>query len=201
MQINVSEPVFKYLAAQRGDLGYYKDNYEKFMEIYQSMIETDMQHCLQACPQPKEVLDIGSGIGAVDVAIAKYTNARIHLLDGEDSKPIIYKQDQPYNSRAIVKQFMADNNIELDGYGYMSPGLTYPVKADLIISFRAWCYHFPPHTYLQLVKDSCHPRTRLIVDIRGDRKDWMEIMRTHFHLLGLVAIYKKRKRYLFEVKN
>jgi len=194
----VNDDVWKYLVIQRGDLHQYKDDREAWLDLYKLQLEIDLEHIHQACPHPADVLDIGSGVGAIDVMLAKLGSS-VHLLDGEDALPIMFRQDVPFNARKAVKSFFADNGITK--FSYMSPHNLYPVKVDLVLSFRSWCFHYPPVQYLEFVKQCCKPSTRLLIDVRKDRMEWLSVLKLNFHMLGSVVTRRKFHRVMFEMKR
>ena len=122
------------------------------------------------------ILDIGCGVGGIDVLLARYyADARpmFYLLDKTQVDPIHYgfeKRGAFYNSLDVAREVLMlngvageriklmhatdDNRIEMAG----------PV--DLAISLISWGFHYPVETYLNRVHALLRPGGHLILDVR-----------------------------------
>jgi len=134
--------------------------------------------------RPTRSLDIGCGLGVIDILLAeRYNLAHIHLLDGDGSSPIQhdYQNDmQPWNdvfaAAELVKQ-----NVGKDVAVY--PHLVVPAsesmasmakeigELDMVCSFKSWGVHYPVSTYLQFAHEVLRPGGLLVIDIREERGD------------------------------
>lgn len=127
--------------------------------------------------QCAELLDVGSGLGSIDVLINKFYggNVFVRLLDGIDDPPIMVKHNQTFNNMAVARDFLMKNDVR--NFDYIDLHLPkMPVKFDLVVSFGAWCFHFPPSLYLDFVKEHTHSESVIIVDMRKEKPEWMPDM-------------------------
>lgn len=169
---------FEYLAVQRGevsderhDFRSWKAAYERsLMRIYSSIQSVLPDRC-------SSVLDIGSGLGGIDVLLAKhYGGLDVCLLDGVDCEAIVYRHAEPFSNGDVAMDFQAKNGNTRVTYCWPTP----PARTfDLIVSFAAWCFHIEPVQYIEAVKASMHDGTTLILDVRA-RTDWVDQLRAAF---------------------
>lgn len=135
--------------------------------------------------RPERVLDIGSGVGVVDLALIREFGAKCLLVDGDADGPVARKSNAPHNARQATDEFMRDNGARrLDDYQYfglIDGGVRLPEKEfDLVISLSSWCFHYPPRWYLPYVLDHLENDGALVVDVRKRHGDWMDEMHVHF---------------------
>ena len=194
--ITISDQAQHYLFLQRGNIAHLAGS--KWKKAYNHYLNETLDQITSCVYKCETVMDIGSGIGGIDVLVARYFGARVVMIDGEDDASLVVRQDQTFCSRKAVDKFMADNKVE--NYLYMSPGSLLPVKSDLIMSFGSWCFHYPPKWYLDYVLSCCKTNTRLLIDLRKDRPEWLEDLRSAFRLRRVVGEYNKISRTLFVVK-
>lgn len=149
---------------------------------------------------PSYVLDIGSGLGAIDAVMIREFGCHVTMVDGEDGGPVSVRHNEPFCSRDAVERFMDENSISSKDYMYCAPRhIGEPMFFNLVVSFRAWCFHFPPEYYLRLVRDSCPPGARIIVDMRREHADWRAHMRECFYEVAVIEQQDKFERVVFEV--
>lgn len=128
---------------------------------------------------PKKVgsiLDIGSGVAAIDVLLYKHyekDQPLIYLLDKTEMPSKVYYSFKPqgcyYNSLSLSKKLLEANNIptknifleEADG-----KNIHFNTKFDLVVSFISWGFHYPVSTYLNQVYDKLSPGGVMIIDVR-----------------------------------
>jgi len=127
---------------------------------------------------PRNVLEIGGGVGRASVYLAKRFNwhdATFYMLDGDAGE----KQICPvggdgeldfYNSFSSTKNFMSANGIDdqvlLDASN-SSWENEVSVKFDLIYSFLSIGFHWPIDLYLDRIHKFCHKDTLLVFGVRG----------------------------------
>lgn len=149
---------------------------------------------------PKYVLDIGSGLGALDIVMVREFDCHVFMVDGEDGGPKSVYHNVPFCSRDAVERFMYENAVDSSKYLYCAPRhIGEPMLFNLVVSFRAWCFHFGPEHYLPFVWDSCPVGTRIIVDMRRGHDDWREKMRSCFNEVAVIEQQPKFERVVFEV--
>lgn len=195
----ISREAFEYLKIQRGDLFNLILDPLEWAEQYRTYVARTVEEVLSfASRKTTTIMDIGSGLGVVDVILHRLLKAHVTLLDGEDTPARVIRQDRPYMDRSVLDRFMADNNVV--DYEYMSPQKMAPKPMDLILSFQSWGFHYPISWYLPHVLACCKPTTRVIVDIRLERPAWCHGMSEHFRLLGSVAGTAKWQRTVWELR-
>lgn len=128
-------------------------------------------------------LDIGAGIGGINVLLSAHYNHKIqlHLLDKTAVNKSIYYgfRDKTafYNSlpeafHLLLNSGVPDKNIILHEAGDDQNPPFKNISYDLITSFISWGYHYPINTYLNDVKHSLSPEGVLIVDLRIDGEEF-----------------------------
>jgi SAM-dependent methyltransferase len=166
------------------------------------------------------VLDIGCGLGLIDLAIYKHykDNCKLYLLDKTnsiDENTSVRGFNQKYifyNSLDSTKTTLADNGVLLQDIN------TFEVsdeaveelsnrQFDIILSLLSCGWHYPIETYVNLIKKSLKPEGLLILDIRHDTGQ-LEYAKEHFELLHTIINTAESKhtggtigdRYIFKLK-
>lgn len=104
-------------------------------------------------------------------------------------------------SATAFMQFMMDCKVGSAFYDYMCPEELKPGPAvDLIISFRSYCFHYPPSVYMKFVKARSQAGTKMIFDVRKARPEWREELRKEFRELAVIHEGRKWERVVFERK-
>lgn len=147
------------------------------------------------------ILDIGCGLGAIDVLIARQLRPReIGLLDGEElgERVSSYQKDgcKPWFNAGIAAAL-----VSLNVTGALcralppDPLLSFP--ADLVISLKSWGHHYPISVYLPLVMRSMPVDGRLIVDIRQNTDGKTMLEAAGFEFMAICYESKKCHRMVF----
>lgn len=152
--------------------------------MYTNMPEIKHLEEILSSTNPKNVLEIGGGIGRASVYFSKrygWEETNFYMLDGNSGDtqicPVAGKgQKDFYNSFAATEEFCQANGIDknrlflLDADNNEWENL--PIKFDLIYSFLSIGFHWSIHLYLDRLHKFCTPNTRLIFGMRGtDRGD------------------------------
>lgn len=98
--------------------------------------------------QAAVILDIGCGMAAIDVLLARhYPDAQLWLLDGDGDEPRNgwNAELNAFSSRAVADELLAANGVS--GQRWIDVNTPEPLKADLVISIASWGYHYPISTY------------------------------------------------------
>ena len=112
------------------------------------------------------VLDIGCGIGGVDVLISQnIKKKKIHLLD-KDGIPVNPKL--PYNMSDATFEFFKLNKAKKPKFFTEFPT---KLKFDVITSHISLGFHYPIATYLSNIIEALNPGGRVILDIRHDKEN------------------------------
>lgn len=153
----------------------------------------------------KNVLDIGCGLGGLDVLIFReYTTKNnpieLWLLDRDDDSPVYerhytgFRQEAAaYNSLMITRKFMLANGVPSNCINLVNIAEDkFPSNQDfdLVISYLAWGFHFPVEAYLDSVKHSLRKGGVLFIDIRKDT-DGVDKLKSCFHDVKILDIGKK----------
>jgi hypothetical protein len=166
------------LRLQVGELADVSDHL--WMTSYEAHLMSRMSTVRHALPLDcSSICDIGSGLGGIDVLLHRYYEGSpsVTLVDGDGPLEVI-RHDRPFNDAHLARQFQRAN-----GVSEVEVLQTEDLPArrfDLIVSFRAWCFHFEPARYLDWVRASAHEQTVLIVDVRAGRLDWLDELRRAF---------------------
>jgi len=109
-------------------------------------------------PNPK-VLDIGSGMGVVNMLAYQYldTNAVFHLLDKDEVKdPLCYYSTDYtfYHSWSPILDAIETSNFDKLKFKFIEPTDPWDGPYDLITSRSSWCWHYPLSTYWEQVKSN-----------------------------------------------
>lgn len=128
--------------------------------------------------QCSEVLDIGCGLGLVDLYIHHHYNTDINftLVDANDTIVDTHrirgfnKNYVFYNSMSYVQQFLVNNGIRKDNLelvNIMTQKFVTEKKYDVILSFLACGWHFSIETYMDIFENNLSDNGVLILDIRN----------------------------------
>lgn len=124
----------------------------------------------------KSILDIGSGVAAIDVLLYQHYSEdkpSIYLLDKTEMPSKVYYSFKPkgcyYNSLPLSKKLLVDNGIPSEKVfteEVSEGGINFNTKFDLVVSLISWGFHYPVSTYLDQVYDQLNDGGALIMDVR-----------------------------------
>lgn len=199
MTFRINRRAFEYLSAQVGELDNLKSVPHVWERAYERNTVERMNNILPHIPdQVNSILDVGSGLGGIDILLSRWFDGMpsITLLDGSSFGSIVEKHDEPFNSATVALDFQRENGVH--NVRFMEHNNLKPAKFDLIISFRAWCFHIAPVAYLEYVKSACHANTVIIVDVRKSEdgaRYWRDQIRTAFTYVATIEEGKKHERW------
>lgn len=181
---------FEYLAIQRGEVSDQQHDFLKWKAAYQRSLLRILASMQPALPSRcSSVLDIGSGLGGIDILLAKqFGGLDVCLLDGIDCEARVHRHAEPFSNRDVALDFQAKNGNSRVEYCWPAPP---PRTFDLIVSFAAWCFHIEPGRYIDMVKASMHASTVVVLDVRA-RSDWLDELRAAF---GRQVILHQENKY------
>lgn len=182
---------FRYLVIQRGEVSDQRHDFRAWKAAYeQSLLRVFMSIRSTLPAQCSSVLDIGSGLGGIDVLLARhYGHLDICLLDGIDCPAEVHKHREPFSNATVAMDFQHKNgNHGVTCCFPKPPDRTF----DLIVSFASWCFHIEPAEYIDAAKAAMHEKSTLILDVRT-RSDWYDALREAF---GSPTILKQETKYL-----
>ena len=172
--MKVPEEAEKYIRLQRTNLQRESSDVsvKKFTE------EMEQEYKLLASYLPPSlhcVLDIGCGVGGIDIPI--YHNHGKPILALLDSTGIplngihysFHNKGEVYNSMNVTRKMMDDNDVSgyliLDSDNYDIIGL-HVFTIDLVISLLAWGFHFSVQIYCEKVYSLLSLNGIVILDVR-----------------------------------
>lgn len=197
----ISDEAFEYLTVQVGEL----DNLKSVRKVWESAYERNtverINNLLPHLPDKVgSILDIGSGLGGIDILLYRWYDEKptITLLDGAAEVAKVEKHAEPFNSASVALDFQTANGVKavtFMDYKKLKPGMF-----DIVLSFRAWCFHIAPSAYMDYVKRSIHPGSMVIVDVRKepDGHFWREQLEDNFRLHGIIESGSKHERWLMK---
>lgn len=123
------------------------------------------------------IFDIGSGIGGIDLFLAKHYAPvwpTVHLLDRTEMPSKVYYHFKEkacyYNSLPDAKKFLIQNGVPGNNVVLhevpAEAAVAFPKDLDLVVSLISWGFHYPVATYLSSVYDALRVGGILIIDIR-----------------------------------
>lgn len=205
----IPDSVYPYLRVQKGEINHIEDRKE-FEAAYNNGLCDLFNAMLPHIPKDmKSSLDIGSGMGGIDILLQRHFNHKVFLLDGVSDLPVCVKHDIPFNNSRITESFFFENNCHAIN-SYWDPKIKHFTEAvlkkgdlykyDLILSVGSYCFHYSPLLYLDFVKASCHKDTVLIFDVRNRHADWLEILRENFTEVAVLVESEKFTKRVFKAK-
>lgn len=181
---------YPYLVAQRGALDDMRDEPElwaaKYLEVLQSEMRSIEPYLPPACDA---VLDIGGGMGGIDVLLNEhYNGCHVTILDGIADPPRADKHDVTFSNKEVARNFLSSNGVE--SFDFIDANAPAPAASrfyDLIVSFKSWCFHLPPERYLALVLSCVIPKqTVLIIDVRAKNDRYYDVLCEHFGKMACI---------------
>lgn len=197
--ISVSDEQFEYLRLQKGSLFEVSHDRERWQAAYEQELRQTYEGLRPHLPEPCwGVLDIGSGLGGIDVLLTRHYQPDppyIHLLDGENDKPRMKLHRETFNSMKVARSFLISNGVRSDRISYFTTATqVLPRPYDLVLSLGSWCFHYPPETYLALLLSGggLHMDSVLIMDVRNGKREYTEQIA---QALERTAVIKETAKY------
>lgn len=207
--MKIEQQHFEYLYIQRGEVSdaYSGTNrFEDWKKEYEFSLRRIFDSIAEAIPPTcARLIDVGSGLGGIDVLLAEHyekvsgQQPVVCLVDGVDDPPKVDWHFKTFSNQERALDFLKKNGVKFPCY--FSPH-NWPKehKADLIVSFAAYCFHIPVSDYIQEVKRSSHKDTVLILEVRKTRRDWLEELVKAFGQPRVLARTEKMVRCAFNAK-
>jgi SAM-dependent methyltransferase len=161
-------------------------NRRMICKTFTEAIQNDFNEIEKYLPETQHstIVDIGSGIGGIDVLLNRhYGSAELFLVDRTQTDRKVwygYKQmGSFYNDLSATKEFLSSNGVRSATLMTPDEFNQSDLKVDIVISFISWGFHYPLETYLAKVKDILKPGGILIIDVRNG-KGGEETLRRNF---------------------
>src|SRR5690606_17055673 len=146
---------FEYLRIQKGNLDLLGRDFPRWLDAYNLDIRSTFEDVLPWLPATcGEILDVGSGLGGIDVLLSRHYRARgeppgVTLLDGLDDPPVVQLHRKTFSNARIARNFHWKNGTSLLKFSCVAPWVErFEHPFDLVVSFGAWCFHVAPEVYL-----------------------------------------------------
>lgn len=198
--LTISDRAYKFLKIQQGALNKIESR-EEFERAYNEGLEILFDDIINFLPPNiKNSLDIGSGLGGIDILLQREFKHDVSLMDALNTQPICIRHDVPFNDIDVTVDFWHTNKADLTNYFWPGNFNKCAEKFDLILSIQSYCFHYSPDVYLDIVKKCCHDNTVLIFDVRNQRKEWLATLRNNFDEIAVISESEKFTRRLFKCK-
>lgn len=190
---------FQYLREQKGSIRDLAPNRVAWQAAFERKLKADYAGLVPYLPKScGSILDIGGGLGAIDaLLVEKYGSAcEVCILDGECDPPVMTLHRETFNDMRVTRDFLGKNGVRRFSF-YAPPSLGEPRPFDLILSLGSWCFHYEPETYLGFVRACCRPGTVIILDVRKQKPEWMQQLKSAWHWVAVIHTAHKRDRMVF----
>jgi SAM-dependent methyltransferase len=203
--INVPGEAYPYLQMQRGAISdFAADSADTWLLAYTNSLFSEFDSIEPYLPKVCEtILDVGSGLGGIDALLNQHYggDCEICLLDGVDDHPMVESHAKTFNDMQVARRFLSANGVHrfsfIDAGNPMPPNFFF----DLVVSFRSWCFHLEPKLYLDFVRRySIAGATKLIVDVRRGKPEWLEDLKMGFRHVDTIYQGAKFSTLLLEAR-
>jgi hypothetical protein len=147
------------------------------------------------------LLDIGCGLGGIDVLIARKARTKtIHLVDGyimndANKNHGYHKKTKPWTDVDSAGKFVKDNYSLADVRLHYYDKKVKVVGVDLILSMWSWGFHYPVAEYMPVAL--ANPKARIVLDIRKGVGGPNVLYDAGYKLVATIADERKRLRGVF----
>lgn len=190
--ITISDEAFAGLVHQRGALWDLREDRPAWEAAYRRDLARAYHAMAPILPdlEAPSILDIGAGMGGLDLLLWRHYDqaARLTLLDGVGLALEPATHDAPFGDLARSAAFLVENGVapaalSVSGSACALGGVT----ADLVISTRAWGFHFAPRPYLDWAMKAARPGAVFVLDIRRQHPWLAEFIAALGHPTYLLA--------------
>lgn len=187
--IVMPEAAWPYAQIQRGSLDHLRHDRAAWLERYEHALIAQLVDIAPWIPirsGAPRILDIGGGIGGIDVLLSRYYEGRagVNICDGVADQAVVVRHAQTFNSMGATAEFLEANGVEFEDIlspeHFQERAQAWGGTFDLVVSFGAWCFHIPPAVYLGAVRHVLRPGGVLIVERRRRQFEWERDLRWAF---------------------
>jgi len=195
----ITDSMHRYIELQRTGYGKNAD----IAKCYEADIGRTYESIKAYLPENcSRVLDIGCGLGGIDLMVYNHYNGNVELNLFDYSKvddKIHYGYQNTgsiYNSLELSKEFLVMNGVDESKIKIHDAENEFPVgRFNVVLSILSCGFRYPVSTYLDKVKNFLDGVA--IFDIRKDT-DQIEELKANFNHVDVIAEYKKCYRTMFK---
>ena len=187
---------FEYLVIQHGKVSDHRHDFDEWKAAYEASLADIFSTIAPYLPaECNSLLDIGSGLGGIDVLVAKHYSRQpqVYLLDGLNDAPVVEQSFKTFSNSAVAMDFQQKNGVRSIGCTDTVPDF----KFDLVHSYFAYGFHIHPGDYLVDLKKAVHDKTVLIFDVRRSKKEWLRELVAAFGMPKVIFEAEKYVRLAF----
>lgn len=188
----VEDTHYDYLVIQHGKVSDQRHDRGIWESAYAASLAEVFESIKPALPVDcRSVLDIGSGLGGIDVLVAHHYDPQpaIYLLDGLNDPPVVENSFTTFSNAKIAMDFQRKNGVKTIACTDVVPDS----KFDLIHAYFSYGFHIPPGNYLADVKKAMHEKTVCIFDVRRTKREWL---REFVEVLGAPKVLFNAEKYV-----
>lgn len=165
---------------------------QKLAELYELDLQSDFNTFSKHLPHSAAtVLDIGCGIGGIDVLIDRHFSSKNEkpnfvLLDTDGRAKKSHfgyaPKDSAHNALAATERFAVRNRIERERLTLVNINQqSFPKdrRFDVVLSLLSWGFHYPVNEYAALVHETLSKSGVVILDVRKNSSGEEDLKR-HF---------------------
>lgn len=185
---------FEYLKIQRGRIWQKSNDFDSWLEAYRQSLWEDFCDLRPHLPKTCHVIiDVGSGLGGLGILLSRHYNSTqgfapvIVLVDGKSDEPVVIYHNITFSNLFVAEDFYLINHAPKP----LSLNNLPLIRADLIVSTQAWCFHIDPRWYEWILEQHAWPGIPVMVDLRKELPDWNQMI--HRMLDKIVTVYDKPK--------
>lgn len=200
-----------FLFVQKGGLDHLRQDPAAWNRAYRALLVAQYESLAPWLPPTcSALLDVGSGLGGIDILLARHypTPPRVYLLDGLSDGPHVTRHAETFNDMGMAALLLGANDVGLSGVinpayaadEFAAPWARAVPQFDLVVSFGAWCFHFPPAEYLPFVLAKLAPGGVLAVELRNEKPAWKAELDEALDFVAVVAEAPKFTRRIYRAR-
>ena len=145
-----------------------------------------------------KILDIGSGVGILDIILHQYLNGgTFYLLDKDEvnhDHTVAHWSEEHgfYNDWTVLHDILESSNINTNHFKCLNPNEDWPKQLDLINSTYSYLWHYPRTIYWDKIQQ--HENSSLCFDILNRPENIMHQINQD---IGRTCVFKEKPPVLF----
>ncbi len=161
---------------------------DEFCNVYRDVIPGRLKFfepVFSQLPQNANVLNVGCGVGTVELILAQVYNWKFYMVD-KSSVSIMQQKELKYygadgnehgfyNSWNVLKDGIKSTGLDKSRFVMLEPEDDWPVQMDLIMSSYSWLWHYPLDVYWDRFVKSLKPGGKVMLDILNNENSEKEL--------------------------